>query len=144
MRLIQENLGFQHSHLLSGTLLIHREADEAAFAKWIYETCTSIILFRNLVYLEAKFGVLVELSGALQHRLRAKRFRSNPIQLKEATTWNLPAIELSACCNKEVVCFTYQKALWILPAAYILLIHNKICKLLSSLLLILLIIDEGL
>ncbi|XP_073799251.1 uncharacterized protein [Danio rerio] len=136
MCLIQENLGYQHSHLLSGTLLIHREADEASFSRWIHETCTSTILFRNLVYLKAKFGVFVELSGALQPRLRSKQFRNNPTQLKEATTWSLPAIELTACWNKEVVCFTYQQALWILPIAYILLIHNKICDLLSSLLLI--------
>ncbi|AVM87275.1 L protein [Wenling fish chu-like virus] len=131
-RLVKENMEFQHTYMTSNSI-INSAPD---LQEWLVRVCSSDTLMRNLVQLEEEVSDLVERIGTFPSMLRDHEFRECTAKLRRASKGHVNSIQLRASWSKNAVMFRFNGSDWILPIQYILLIHNKLCDLLSSLLLI--------
>lgn len=83
-----------------------------------------------------KFGLLVEKTSSLIHTLRLKLLQENIEALQKHSAWFLTKVDFSACWNKYVLFVENKSHDWLLPLSYALLLHNKVCDFLSSIILI--------
>ncbi|AVM87272.1 L protein [Guangdong red-banded snake chuvirus-like virus] len=135
-KLVNENMEVQHYHLSSSMFLNSDEYTHKHFRTWI-QKCGSIPdIIQRLFIWEHELGEAVERHGSLQYRLRDKRIRNSDKSLKNLTTHRCNDIDLTMAWSKTVILFIYKKNYWLLPAEYLLLLHNKICDFISSILLI--------
>nr|UVF58767.1 MAG: L protein [Salarius guttatus piscichuvirus] len=135
-QLVRENLEFQHGHLMSCLLTDSNEKLYEKYGEWDKHVSEVPILIRNLIYLENELGVIVEQAGALVHKLRSRQQRADIHPLKGTTTYTCKLLDLRVCWTKTVTYIVYKGEGWLMPANYLLLLHNKICDALSALMLI--------
>ncbi|QHX39760.1 RNA-dependent RNA polymerase [Herr Frank virus 1] len=136
MELVDKNLTIQHAHLSMHNVTHENLMNQDLFKTWIQKINTANPLLSNLLYVEEQLGQLVEKIGGFTCKTRFKHVRNNPDKLRRLTKWSCKILKSEVVWNKDVIVFTYNNTSWLLPQNYCLMMHNKTCDMISSLLLI--------
>nr|WET19885.2 MAG: polymerase [Freshwater turtle neural virus 1] len=136
LKLMDQNMRIQHEYISSSLLTTNVLNNREKYDNWARGVAQSTPFLRNLLSLEQVFGLLVEKQGSFGNKLRRKVFRESPADLKKHSIFKQQNLEITCYWNKDTVLMDYKKQKWLLPSIYLIQIHNKICDIISSYLLI--------
>lgn len=134
--LMRKNMALQHGFLIKETVLTTESERRHKFEKWNKESNMSTPLLRNLIMLETDLSLLVERFGLVEHLMKSHKTRNNHDLLKDRTTSKIKSMNIKFSWSKRVLIAEWEDKRWILPSSYLLMLHNKVCDVLSSLILL--------
>ncbi|APG78770.1 RNA-dependent RNA polymerase [Sanxia atyid shrimp virus 4] len=101
------------------------------FKTWCDKSFMSDPLLANLLFLEDLFSSAVEMSGQVSFLLRKKKNRLTPRLISNKTFMIIKQLDLFICWSNGLVFLRHNKQGYIHQRQFLLLIHNKLCDLLS-------------
>lgn len=125
--IVKKTLEIQHSWIHSNNEL----SRTGNFSEWLKDLSLTIPLLSNLLYLERIFGEMVELSGQIPYLLRSYENRKNPRLISHKTFSLNNKLELFAAWSGGLIFFKYKECKYLYQRQFLLLIHNKLCDLIS-------------
>lgn len=133
---ITSNMNFQHAYLLSGCSPNIKAKIHRGFDSWMNNLEFSPLIL-NLLTLSTKISEIIEsLNTITIHRSQPNLEARLVAQLRQNFTTSLESdFNLIIIWSERLVCIRIGTETYILPRPYILMIHNKLCDLISVLIL---------
>lgn len=135
--LAKDNIRFQHNYCTSN-IRMHNGRTSRLHLKKKLNDMTPTIEITNLIVIANEFKNVVDKLGTVRGRLSPKKSDEQKLEyLKKHTKSTVPTLKMDMSWSRNLFVITPRGSKkYLLPASYLLMIHNKLCDLISVLTLV--------